>query len=439
MSTEPKTIQKALLTNLTTEKRAAKDIAKKAHHANIKRAITRMRSQYYTKRKQAHTKVFTDTQTQKPEPLAFQHKGNIVTGSSLPTLIAHQYSTQHPYKVTKIDTLPLSPPWEDTTNPDPFILLANPPKPNHIPQKITYNLVHDLIRNMKNGKASGPDNTSTDILKRMPTKFIELTTTLLQKLWDQAHTPNPWKKSTTVLIHKKGDPTLLQNWRPIALVNVLFKLWTGVITTLLSDYCEQNKILHQTQEGFRRTKNTMNQLTRVITMLEDANLTNKQLHMLYIDFENAFGSTDHQKLIYTLQRLGIPQYMIQVIKTIYVGEGPNPITTNIRLPMGPTPDIEIRRGNIQGDTLSPLLFLLYIEPLLRWLNQGNRGYKHGTCPTHTTSTAAYADDLCIPSSTLENLKIQMHKIQKFSEWSGLRVNPKKCAVTGINTGHGKHI
>jgi hypothetical protein len=49
---------------------------------------------------------------------------------------------------------------------------------------------------------------------------------------------------------------------------------------------------------------------------------------------------------------------------------------------GPTTPVPVNRGTLQGDTPSPVLFLLYIEPLLRWLHSGGRGYQYG-CMTQT--------------------------------------------------------
>ena len=61
-----------------------------------------------------------------------------------------------------------------------------------------------------------------------------------------------------------------------------------------------------TQEGFRRNKNTMRQLRRYTTALEDASLTKSELHVMYIDFENAFGSIHLEQLKDILTYLHIP-------------------------------------------------------------------------------------------------------------------------------------
>lgn len=100
------------------------------------------------------------------------------------------------------------------------------------------------------------------------------------------------------------------------------------------------------------------------------------------------------------------------------------------------------------ETPSPLLFLIFIEPLLRWLHHDQQGYYYG-CLTpqqnaqHHASSNAYADDLSIHTNTIEHLKIQASKVTAFCQWGGLKVNHNKCAVTGATyarwTQHTGHI
>jgi hypothetical protein len=106
--------------------------------------------------------------------------------------------------------------------------------------------------------------------------------------------------------------------------------------------------------------------------LEDAKLYKQDVYALIVDFTSAFNTTDHDKLLIILFDLGFPTNAIDVVKNLYYQAH-----TRIRLPSGCTGDIPVERGTNQGDTLSPFLFLIYMEPLLRWLHAGNRGYMHG--------------------------------------------------------------
>ena len=81
--------------------------------------------------------------------------------------------------------------------------------------------------------------------------------------------------------------------------------------------------------------------------------------------------------------------------------------------------------------------MIFLEPLLRWLQSGGRGYKYGCLQgdrdhkDHTISTLAYADDVAAMTSSLEDLKVQAKKIESFSSWSGMKVNASKCGITGM--------
>ena len=107
--------------------------------------------------------------------------------------------------------------------------------------------------------------------------------------------------------------------------------------------------------------------------------------------------------------LGFQPDCIEVIKDLYTNA-----TTEFKLPYGNTPAIKVDRGTIQGDSLSPLLFLIFVEPLLRWLHSGGRGYplqcleKEGT----KISSLAYADDLCAVSNRHTDL-LHAQKIEAF--------------------------
>ena len=94
----------------------------------------------------------------------------------------------------------------------------------------------------------------------------------------------------------------------------------------------------------------------------------QDLYIVYVDFSAAFNAIDHDKLLWITQDLGFPHDAIHVIADLYTDA-----ITKIRLYFAETYPIAIERGTIQGDTLSPLLFLIFIEPLLRWLQSWVRG------------------------------------------------------------------
>ena len=199
-----------------------------------------------------------------------------------------------------------------------------------------------------------------------------------------------------------------------------------MVTHVLSTYGERQGIIGSAQEGFCKHRNTMRQLQMAILMIEDAALYHKDLYSLYIDFSSTFNTVNHAQLLTIMQKLGFPDIAMNTVKDIYTNA-----STKISIPAGDTEDIPIHRGTIPGDTLSPYLFLIFIEPLLGWLQQGGRGYAPSCLADSQlpkrVAALAYADDLKTLTGTLSNLKLQAEKIQRFSKWSGMEVNAKKCA------------
>ena len=220
-----------------------------------------------------------------------------------------------------------------------------------------------------------------------------------QHCYKKREIPNTWKHSKTILLHKKDNPLHLGNYRPIALANTLYKLFTSTITTLLTSYGEQHRLLHFSQEGFRPQRNTTRQIQMILATLEDARLTTKDIYLTYIDFRNAFGSIDHARLLALMEDLGFPLDAIDIVGNIYQSSTTSFTGTNF----GTTRPIQISRGTIQGDTLSPYLFIIFLEPLLRWLEKDNLGY-HFTTSTTTCTTTAYADDLAIVTDNILHIQ-----------------------------------
>jgi hypothetical protein len=123
--------------------------------------------------------------------------------------------------------------------------------------------------------------------------------------------------------------------------------------------------------------------------------------------------------------LGYPDDAIHLIGNIYSQSTTKFTGTHF----GETKPIHIQRSTIQGDTVSPYLFIIFIEPLLRWFQRGSDGYKFKTFDA-TISSAAYADDLVALTHTLPSIQTQLYKLDKFCRWSGMDLGISKCAITG---------
>ena len=259
----------------------------------------------------------------------------------------------------------------------------------------------------------------------MPSRFHTLLLLFFIYCYKQKQIREAWNTSLTILLYKKRNLHQLTNHRPIALANTIYKLFTSTLTSIFSLYGEKYQILHDSQEGLRAERCTARQLQTIIPALKNARLTNQDIYILYIDFKNAFGSIDHARLLAIMKDLGYLQDAVALVGNIYSQSN----TTFSGEHFDRTQPIPIQRGTIQGDTLSPYLFIIFLEPLLRWLQQRNIGYTYNTSSTKLSS-ATYADNLAVISNNITSFQHQLNKLDKYCEWAGMDLGIPKCAVTG---------
>ena len=125
-----------------------------------------------------------------------------------------------------------------------------------------------------------------------------------------------------------------------------------------------------------------------------------------------------------MEDLGYPLDAIEIVGNIYKSS----TTSFTGSHFNTTPPIEISRGTIQGDTLSPYLFIIFLEPLLRWLEKNDLEYHFNTSPT-TCTTTTYVDDLAIITDNIQHIQPQITKLHKYAQWSYMDLNLSKWAIT----------
>ena len=142
-------------------------------------------------------------------------------------------------------------------------------------------------------------------------------------------------------------------------MNCNLKLWTSILTNTDTHTTETEGIFNDTADGFRAHRHIYDSLTTHIMMYEDAKLSKNNIYPAYAGFKGAFGGIDHQILFKIMGDYGFQDSYIATCEQLYAAS--NTYYMNIH---GNTTPIPIHRGTLQGDTLSPFLFTIFMEPLL---------------------------------------------------------------------------
>ncbi|GFS54640.1 retrovirus-related Pol polyprotein from type-1 retrotransposable element R2, partial [Nephila pilipes] len=207
--------------------------------------------------------------------------------------------------------------------------------------------------------------------------------------------PKAWKMSNCVLIHKKDDLSLIENWKPISLSNTIYKLFMKCLTRKLQDWCSFNQVLSSAQKGFTPHDGVIEHNFLLSQFIENAKRNKTDAILAFLDISNAFGSLPHEVLFNALEREGVDVEFTTLIQNIYLGSNTCILTED-----GPTEPIPILRGVKQGCPLSGLLFNIAINNILVEVQGDNDSRK----------ILAFADDLVLLSKSSDDLQMQIDKV-----------------------------
>ena len=299
---------------------------------------------------------------------------------------------------------------------------------NDLDTEITEEEILRTIKKLKLGKSAGNDG----IISEMLTSCQNLLTPVLKKLFNFIFTsgiyPNHWTECLVIAVPKSGDLSNPNNYRPIVLVSVLSKLFTSILTNRLLLWAEEEEKLIANQFGFRPGRSTTDAIF-VLHGIICHTLQNKgKLYSAFVDFRKAFDKLDRRILIYKLLKGGISSKFISIVKSVYS-------SIKMRLRSGDTLSDSFNNlmGVKQGEPLSPLLFLFFINDLIEDINLNNQ-----TDVVNINSFLMYlilfADDTVLFGKSPEILQELLDKLLIYcNKWS-IEVNTDKTKIVVFRNG-----
>ena len=225
-----------------------------------------------------------------------------------------------------------------------------------------------LFNKMNPGKSPGSDGITVDVYKKLWELLKTPLANSIISATKKGELAELQKKSVIRLIQKKGkDTSLIKNWRPISLINVDTKILSRLITARLEEVIV--KICSKEQLAYIKGRNITEGIRMIDFSISEKERKNDEGFIVGFDFEKAFDFISHDYIYNTLKKFGFPDEFIGLIKTLYNG-AESTVMNNGKT----TPYFKLGRSCRQGDCLSPYLFILAVEPLIRLIN-ANRQIK----------------------------------------------------------------
>ena len=203
----------------------------------------------------------------------------------------------------------------------------------------------------------------------------------------------------TVLCQKdvtKGNS--VGNYRPMSCLPIMWKLFTGIMSDYLYNFLEKEKLLPEEQKGNRRkTRGTKDQLLIDKAVLKDCKRRHTNLAMAWIDYRKAYDMIPHSWIRECLKLFGVADNIKRILSSCMKNWKLELTSSGVSLG-----EVNIRRGIFQGDSLSPLLFVICMIPLTMVLRKVNFHYELGYKVTKLTHLL-FMDDLKLLQSLMTKL------------------------------------
>lgn len=290
--------------------------------------------------------------------------------------------------------------------------------------------VKRAIQKLKCNKSPGPDNINAELLQVCSDTSANILLPLLRDIWEKETVPKEWKEGLIIKLFKKGNKHDCNNYRGITLLNICSKILSLILLDRLQDSIEP--YIRGEQAGFRPSRSCIDQINTLRIILEQASEWRSPIYLLFIDFEKAFDKINRNIIWKILATNGIPDKIINIIKNMYEG------STCRVVHQGRVSDpIPVRAGVKQGCVLSPLLFLISIDTVMRATNTQPRGIQWGL--TTRLEDLDYADDLCLLSHTLTDLQTKLRALDLQANKVGLKINLKKTKEMRVNTANAEPL
>ena len=217
------------------------------------------------------------------------------------------------------------------------------------------------------------------------------------------------------MLHKSGNVKDCNNYRTIALISHASKILLIVILNRMTPKIESE--MSDCQAGYRKNRGTIDMLFVLQILIKKVRNSNKEVFITFIDYSKAFDSVGHQHLFQTMIKMGFPNHLVSLIASLYKDQ-----KTTIRWDNQKCESLNITKGVRQGCILSPHLFSIYTEQIMREADIEDMGVKIGG---RNLTDLRYADDTALLADNITNMRRILYRVDGVGTKAGLKSNAKK--------------
>ena len=279
-----------------------------------------------------------------------------------------------------------------------------------------------LQKKLKLRKSSGPDDLTTEHLWYGGPSVILWLTEILNSIVELERVPSSLKLGITIPVYKGGgkDPLDVNSYRGITLNSVISKLLESLILNRLEPLFSDAGLPHPNQSAYRKGVSCTDAIFATQEMINRYMQEGCNVFMCLYDLQKAFDSVEIPVLLHRLFEAGVNSKTWRLLQDWYTN-----CSSNVRVGCHNSSSFHLYRGVRQGSVLSPSLFLLVMDPLLRQLQSHSLGI---SVNNNFAGSYLHADDIRTLANSLSSMEAQIDMVSSFTSENFLKLNKAKCEV-----------